>query len=387
MFSRDVLLPAMAILDSALSHNIRIFADYCRSHGVWLAPHGKTTMTPAIHRRQLDAGAWGITVANVAQATVCASAGTPRILIANEVVDEADIAWIDDVLTSGQSELWCFVDSFVGVRRLGSQLSGGGRQLAVLVEVGPPGGRAGCRTLEEALAVARVAATTPELTLAGVAFFEGAVHTETPETRAAGVDELLAFAKRVAIAIEREGLFPSGLRFVVSGGGSEWFARVVDGLSGPWPTPVPPQILLRSGSYVTHDHRRYELTSPFGLNAVTGSPRLRPAIEVWAAVLSVPEPGVAICGAGRRNLPYDAGLPIPIKLRRNGGPVVALKEAVVDRLNDQHAYVTFDPASPLEVGDRIGFGVSHPCSAFDRWRSILLVDDDYRVLDVLETSF
>ena len=65
-------------------------------------------------------------------------------------------------------------------------------------------------------------------------------------------------------------------------------------------------MVLRCGSYVSHDDGMYEHASPFARDASLGGP-LRPALHVWAHVLSVPDPGRAIVAAGRRDLPYDVG--------------------------------------------------------------------------------
>ncbi len=54
---------------------------------------------------------------------------------------------------------------------------------------------------------------------------------------------------------------------------------------------------------------------------------------------------------------------------------------------DQHCMLEVAPDHDLRVGDIIIFSTSHPCLTFDKWRVLLLVDDDYRVLDELETCF
>ena len=82
----DLHFPLLVLKETALAHNIAVMAEWCRHNGFLLAPHGKTTMCPQIYRRQLDAGAWAITVANVSQAMVCVRSGIRRILIANQVM-------------------------------------------------------------------------------------------------------------------------------------------------------------------------------------------------------------------------------------------------------------------------------------------------------------
>lgn len=388
LFDGGFLFPTMVVRESALAYNIELFAGYCRARGVDLAPHGKTTMVPQIFRRQLDAGAWGITVASVVQAMVAAAAGVPRIIIATEVADDAGLDWIAGILNGEGPEILCFADSVAAVERMAARLVGVARPLRVMVEVGMPGGRTGARTVDEARSVARAVAASPSLAMAGVAYFEGIAPGETQDAKDSAVHALIALGRNAAVAIDADRLIPEGSELIVTGGGSQYFDLVVADLTAPWPTASKPHPLLRSGAYVTHDHGLYARVSPFGSRATAGAPRLQPALEVWATVLSVPEPGLAVAGAGRRDLPYDSGLPVPIKVRRVGASAVTdLRGATVDRLNDQHAYLALGPGLSLEVGDRIAFGISHPCSAFDRWRFIPVVDDEYRVLDVYETVF
>ena len=94
LLAGDLLLPAMVLRDTALEHNIALLARYCEVHGVWLAPHAKTPMAPQLVARQLDAGAWGVSVATVSQARVFRAFGVRRILIANEVVQPLAVRWL-----------------------------------------------------------------------------------------------------------------------------------------------------------------------------------------------------------------------------------------------------------------------------------------------------
>ena len=388
LFDGRTRLPAFVLLESALAHDIAVLADYCRTKDISFAPHGKTTMAPTIFRRQVEAGAWAITVADPWQAEVAVEAGIPRILIANEVVDEAGLAWLEDALVADGPEIFVLADSIAGVERMARRLAGQARRQAVLVEVGVAGGRAGVRTVEEALAVAEAVERADGLVLAGVSLYEGPVSGADRNERDAGIrrltDTTREIVERLAPAFERS----SRDEIIVSGGGSQSFDTVIDELAKPWSVGLPVRVVLRSGAYISHDHGFYERVSPFGLRAEPDDPRLRPAIEVWASVLSTPEPGLAIVGAGRRDLPYDIDMPMLIKVRgETGGIRDVAGGATVRKLNDQHAFVDLDDGVTLEVGDRVGFGISHPCSAFDRWRWAIVVDDDYRILDVYELRF
>jgi D-serine deaminase-like pyridoxal phosphate-dependent protein len=138
-------------------------------------------------------------------------------------------------------------------------------------------------------------------------------------------------------------------------------------------------VILCSGAYIAHDDGFYHERTPYTRLPAEG---LRPALEVWAQVLSVPEPGLALAGMGKRDVPYDLDLPAPRAVRR-GGQSGPLDGVTLTRVQDQHAYLTGDWLRP---GDLMSFGISHPCTAFDKWRVIPILDHDV-VVDVITTCF
>ncbi|WP_406283519.1 hypothetical protein [Embleya sp. NBC_00896] len=171
---------------------------------------------------------------------------------------------------------------------------------------------------------------------------------------------------------------------IVSAGGSAWFDTVVDVLAPGGKPLAGRRVILRSGAYVSHDDGYYSRVTPFGRHPEEGS--LVGALEVWAQVLSAPEKGLAILGAGRRDVPFDQDLPVPLRVRALDGTLRAAGGARVVKLDDQHAYVELGDTD-LAPGELVCLGVSHPCTAFDKWRAIPVVDDDHRVVDVLNTHF
>jgi D-serine deaminase-like pyridoxal phosphate-dependent protein len=116
-------------------------------------------------------------------------------------------------------------------------------------------------------------------------------------------------------------------------------------------------------------------------------PTLEPALELWAHVLSRPEPGLALVCAGRRDVSFDAGLPVPLRFRQAGGQLTPAAGSHVSALDDQHAYLRLAAGSALAPGDLVCLGVSHPCTSFDKWRVIPVVDDSYHVIDAVHTFF
>jgi D-serine dehydratase len=365
-----------------------------RLTGVALAPHGKTSMSPELFRRQLDDGAWGITVATAQQLRVCREHGIARVLMANQLVGRQSIHYVLDELARDPSfEFAAIVDSLAGVDLLARAAAERrpGRPLNLMVECGMAGARTGCRTFDDALAVARrVAAAAPHLALVGVEGYEGAVPGATLAEREARIRSFVRFMADVAAACARERLFDAD-PVLLSAGGSAYFdlvtalPRDLDGRAT--------RVVLRSGCYLTHDSDRYAFAAERMRERtpaiVALGEGLRDALEAWSYVQSLPEPGLAILTMGRRDVSYDQHLPYPRVAFRPGRDAKPrrLDGCAITALNDQHAYLSRPDGADLAVGDMIGCAISHPCTMFDKWRFLPIVDDDYRVVDAVTTFF
>jgi D-serine dehydratase len=224
--------------------------------------------------------------------------------------------------------------------------------------------------------------------LVGIECYEGLNATGNSARDQAFAAELMQRLARIAEACDSEGLFEND-EVLVSAGGSGIFDLVAARLRLALRRPV--RGLLRSGCYVTHDHGHYARLVAEVNRRCGCSDGLRPALEVWASVQSTPEPGLAILTAGRRDLGFDMGLPMPIAYAPSGARQVERPDNgwSVTALNDQHAYLRIAPgaaASP-KVGDRIGLGISHPCTTFDKWHWMPVVDDRYNVVDAVTIHF
>jgi D-serine deaminase-like pyridoxal phosphate-dependent protein len=380
LFGDEMLFPIMVLKESALNHNLTAMSRWCAREEVSLAPHGKTTMAPQLFARQLEAGAWAMTAASVGHARMYRAFGVPRILIANEVVRPAELGWIAAELEADPAcEIYCYADSVEGVELLGRTFEGRSRTLPVLVELGASGGRTGARTLDEAERVASTISRRRELTLAGVGGYEGNLAGDRAAASLATVD---AFCDRMVDLYRRlESASAFAGQPIVTAGGSAFPDRVVARLA-----PVRPRarVVIRPGCYVTHDDGFYDAISPFSRDGIV---ELRPALELWGSVLSRPEPSLAIVGFGKRDAPFDIGLPLP---HRVWSPSEGLRDARglrVAKLNDQHAYLEVAPGERIMVGDLVGCGISHPCLAFDRWSLLALVDDAYAITGAVRTFF
>lgn len=390
VMAEDMPLPLMLLRRSNLDHNAQVFGDYLHAHDLSLAPHGKTTMAPQIFDEQLAHGAWGMTAATVQQALVMQHYGIRRILMGNQLIGKSAVNTVVAMLrATSDLEFYCFVDSPAQLDNIQRHMAAASseRPINVLLEVGVAGGRTGVRTAEQAQMLAQaIADANPTLIrFAGVAAFEsvvpGIADSDAP---------VAAYAQTVVdIAASLPPVLLEGLdEFILTGGGSGHFDIMAD-IFGTLKLPMPIRTVLRSGCYVTNDSGAYFAAQ----EAAREDPnrnwtsQLKPALEVWAYVQSRPEPELALLTMGKRDAPYDAGLPIPFKRFRPGHGTLDTGQAEIFAMNDQHAFVRLPSDSNWQVGDMIGSGISHPCTAFDKWRFIPVVNDDYDVTDGILTEF
>ncbi|WP_341956757.1 alanine racemase [Microbacterium sp. LWH13-1.2] len=368
----DLVTPVLTVHEAALAHNESTVFGWAATQGVLLAPHGKTTMAPALWQRLLDAGAWGISVATPWQAEVAVDAGVRTVLIANAVTDAAASLHLGDLLAADDDlRILCWADSVVTVEILAGALADAPRPLDVLVELGGAGGRTGARTLEEGERIARAITASPGLRLAGVTGYEGPFGPDRSDASVTSVDAYLSSL----VQLHERLTYPSGIRPVLSAGGSSFPDRAAAILA---PHRGDADIVLRSGAFQIHDDGFYSRMSPFG--ALTSTDPLRSAMHAWSRVVSQPEEGLALLDAGRRDVPFDLDLPVPQSV-----------EGEITALNDQHAFLSLAHGASVTQGDVVRLGLSHPCTAFDKWRVVAIIDDpdaaDPRVIGAVATCF
>lgn len=386
--------PLLTLDRAAKDRNVAAMADWCAGHDLSLAPHGKTTMAPGLWRDQLRAGAWAITVANEPQLRVARGVGVPRVLVANLLLRPDGLRWLAAEMDADPGfECMCWVDSVAAVQTMDAALGAARprRPLPVLVELGHPGARTGARTMDTALQVAQAVTRAPTLALAGVAGYEGSVTHDIDSAAVAQVDEFLL--RTVELHHRLLGAYEVP-EVVLSAGGSAFFDRVaaVLGPEAGLREGRRTRVVLRSGAYVVHDDGYYRTATPHRRGS---GPTLEPALHVWSRVISMAEPGLAHLDAGKRDFPFDEGLPEVQRVRRVGSDGDVVEEDLtgheVVASNDQHAHVRVPEGSPLRVGDVVRLGISHPCTAFDKWSLIPVVDDSSAsvpvVVDLLRTHF
>ena len=382
--SDQVFSPLMIMKQSALENNLRQLAAFCRENGVLLAAHGKTSMSPGVLRRAItEGGAWGLGAATPAQVRALRQFGIRNVFLANELVDPAGIRWIGQWQQDHPDHgFLCYVDSLRGVKLLEQNL--GDSQISVLLEMSVSGGRTGCRSQDEAIQIAEAIAASSQLQLVGVAGYEGALGAGRD---AAGIAKVKAYCDMMMATAARladKQLFASE-HIILSAGGGAWFDVVTSCFTAAkLPLPVTP--LIRSGAYMAHDSGLYSRIAPFAQPGA--SHHFEASLEIWGRVLSRPEPGLAFVDFGRRDVPFDQDLPNPLWIRNaDGSEPRSASHLTISDVNDQHAYLLLPEDEQLQPGDWVGCGISHPCTAFDKWRYLPLVDDNYCVTDSLETAF
>ena len=396
VLAEDLPLPLAILKQSAMDHNSAWMQRFLALSGAVLAPHGKTPMSPELFHRQLRDGAWAITLGNISQVQVARQFGIDRIVLANQLVGRQAIGYImDELRREADFDFYCLIDSVENARTLATAARQAGldRPLKLLLEGGVRGRRTGCRTRDEAMAVAReVKSHASHLALVGVEGFEGVISGPTQAQTEAEITAFIEFLGAIAGACIEEDLFTEG-PVILSAGGSAYYdivTRVFSGMNLARETLV----VVRSGCYLTHDSILYRkfVESLIERSAEArdiGEPP-RAAMEVWAYVQSRPEPGRIILTMGKRDASYDSGLAKALSWFRPGehkAPQAIGEGYMSVEVNDQHLFMDVPADAPLQVGDMVAFGISHPCLTFDKWRVIPVVDDAYNVVSAIRTYF
>jgi D-serine dehydratase len=386
LLREDLSLPSAVLYEDRLLSNLNWMREFVAAYGVKLAPHGKTTMAPKLFQMQLQAGAWGITLATSHQTLVAYRHGVRRVLMANQLVGKENMAIIARLLQDPEFEYYCLVDSAAQVELLGAFYSNCGLRLRVLLELGVEGGRTGVRNDEQLQSVlAELSHWRDSIALCGVEIYEGVLDDEA---------SIRAFLNR-AVAVTRRLIVEERFQqapMLLSGAGSAWYDVVAQVFSSAkFGDSV--EIVLRPGCYLTHDVGAYreaqakiKQRNPIAHQMQSG---LLPALQVWAYVQSVPEAEKAIIGLGKRDAAFDSGLPTPALHFRPGdaSPKAALAHWTLTKMMDQHAYMQISVQDDLCVGDMIGFDISHPCLTFDKWRTLPVLNAEYDVIDIVHTFF
>jgi D-serine dehydratase len=390
LLAEEVSFPIAVIKEKQLLNNAKWMQNFSDQSAVKLAPHGKTSMAPALFKVQLAQGCWGISLATVPQVINAFGHGVNRIILANQLVGAYHMKLIADLLSTSDLEFYCFVDSIENIHALGKYFTAKHVSLNILIEIGVLDGRCGWRDPHNVKALVEAIDQYPNLNLCGISFYEGVIHGNDAEVK------IVNFIKSICTMLAKlchENRF-AYKDIIVTGAGSAWYDIVAKELSSNKSTQEISTIpIIRPGCYLIHDKGIYQTAQNQVIArsqlACDISGELISSLELWAYVHSIPELGFAIIGLGKRDVAFDAGLPMPELLFRPGTekPVKISEECRVIRIMDQHCMMKFCENTSLKPGDLVCFSTSHPCLTMDKWRYVGLIDENFIVKKTIETFF
>ena len=323
MNAHDLDTPCLLLDLDVVESNIARMAAFLEGKTARLRPHFKTPKTPEVARRQLAAGAIGITVAKLGEAEVLVDAGLGPILVANQVVGRTKIDRLTTLLARG-ADITVAVESEFNVRELAEGAKRSGQKPSAIVEVDSGMHRCGTATPAETIALVRTLQQAG-IEYRGIMGYEGhAVLLPDEAERKERAGSALGIVAQHVEALAEAGLAPA----IVSVGGTGTFA-----IASAWPTVTE----IQAGSYVFMDGR-YQEVMPGKFDC---------ALTLLTTVISVHE-SYAVCDAGMKSLTNEFGAP-----RSKDGTVKAA------RLSEEHAHLTGEGLASLRPGDKIELVPSH----------------------------
>lgn len=328
--------PALLIDLDIMERNLRQMAEYCSANGLRLRPHTKTHKTPAVGRRQLDAGAIGLTVAKVGEAEVMLGAEPPSLLVAYPVIGKCKLARLSQV--ARQTRLTVSLDSDYAARELSAAADAAKVAVGVLAEVDVGLGRVGVTPGPELIRLVQTIDQLPGLDFEGIAFYPGHIR-DSGETGLKAIAALGSLIESMLADLKAAG-FEAG---VVSGGSTPtWFqSHKLKGLNE-----------IRPGTYIYND-----------VNTVlSGACKLEDcAVSILLTVVSTSRPGQMIVDGGSKTFSSD-GLLAPGD--PSFGHLVEDPGCRFFRMNEEHGYVNTAQASrKFQVGERVRIIPNHVCVA------------------------
>jgi D-serine dehydratase len=383
LLKEDLPLPAAIIYEAAIKNNLAWMQTYACEHGIQLAPHGKTTMAPALFKQQIDAGAWGMTLATAEQVIVAYRHGVRRLLLANQLVGRANMDLISKVLDDPSVEFYCLVDSAENVQALNNFYDHRKQSLNVLIEIGSEQGRCGCVDGDAVQAVLSALNLSKNIRLAGLEFYEGVLKD------AEQIESFLNYFHKTYVDLSERDVFDVDT-ILLTGAGSAWYDKVAALFKELVGSTV--LCLIRPGCYLIHDKGLCDRGQKAILSRNTFArqmnTQLTSSLEVCAYVLSKPVANRIVVGLGKRDVAFDAGLPIPQwSYRQDWSNPKPVGNMYVTNLMDHHTYIDIEEETDIEVGDIIGFATSHPCLTLDKWACLYKVDHKLNILDEVRTYF
>jgi len=333
--------PALLIDIEAMERNLQRMAGFAAEAGINVRPHIKTHKCPTLAKRQIAAGAKGLTCAKLGEAEVMARAGIRDLLIANQVVGRVKIARLVE-LAKG-SDVIVAVDSVGNAREISDVAQREGLRVNVVIEVDTGMARCGRAPGEDTLRFARRVLALPGLRFRGLLGYEG--HAVMLQPREKRVEVAHAAARKLVATAQL--LRDNDIEVeIVSAGGTGTY-DITSRVAGI--TEIEP------GSYLLMDGRYAQLDLGF-----------EHALSLLALVISRPTPDRSVIDAGKKSLTEEFGLP----------KVKGMEGVELVGLSEEHGKLALaDPTCPLAPGDRIELIPSHGCTTINLHDEFFAVRD------------
>jgi len=336
---KDLDTPCLLVDLDAVEHNFRVVADLYRDTDTKMRQHTKNTKSPRLARMQIEAGGTvnGVCTAKLSEAEVMVEGGVTDILIPNQVVHKDKIARM--CALSRQADMKVSVDNLQNVQDLSDVADAYGVKIGVLVEVDTQMGRAGVRSNEEGVAIAKLAESLPGVDFKGVMSHQSLGEFIDHEDRFRVGREAIQVCLDVKDAIEAEGIavemVSSGETFTID------VALAMDGVTE-----------VEGGSYALGGTMYFYMED------------YRIANKVLGTIISTPRPGVAIGDVGMLALSV-----------RGADALEDMPGVTIDAVLDDHIVLRSDGATPLEAGDKFVVIPSYQDMMINRWDQYIAVRD------------
>ncbi len=392
----EMALPLLSLNQGVLKENISTMMAIVAHFGITIAPHGKTPMSPALASLLVDAGAIGTSVADLRQAEVMLEGGLNRILLANQIGGQSAVNRLVQLLQHyPDTHLQLFVDAPEFIDHLERWYTEVPSLPAIelLIEIGCGRGGVTSEAAFSALVQRINAVQDDRIILKGIAFYEGTCMRDDITVTEQNLTELFSRVDRCLDILQSN--MDGNHSITLSAGGSSLFDYVIEHFNQVRVNHPDTRLMLRSGACFFSDHgnihdrlmriaKRGKLGEEMSARIVNA---FKPALRLWAEVISKSSDGMAICGLGMRDSSIDQGLPVPIRLWRDGAIVAGLEaSSQTMKLNDQHSFVSVKDVE-FKVGDVIEFGIRHPCTCIDKHNIIYSLDANSVVVGAFETFF
>ena len=321
----EVFTPALIVDLDAFEHNVKVLRERIVTAGVRLRAHSKTHKSVDIARYQIErGGACGICCQKLSEAEVMVAGGIDDVLISNQVTDPARVERVARLAT--RARLLICVDAADNVDVLSAAAVRHGASIECLVEIDCGARRCGVPPGAAAVRLAQRVDASAGLIFAGLQAYQGnAQHIREYSARST------AIASAVAQTAETlEGLAAAGLHCdIIAGAGTGSYG--FESSSGVYNE-------MQCGSYVFMDADYQRVLD------ASGRPlsEFRNSLFLWTSIMSVAQPGMAICDAGLKVQSVDSGLPVVF----DGGDLEYVN------CSDEHGNIA-DPRNRLKLNDKL----------------------------------